>query len=105
MYAVSGERFANVSCRTPKLERAVLDTETQEVSLQPDAGWEEMTALYEARGLSAPTARQAATELTAHDPLAAHAELELRIDPEASRSAPAISSARRTYRQSCGKHT
>jgi len=41
-----------------------------------------LTALYEARGLSAQTARQAAVELTAYDPLAAHAEIELRIDPK-----------------------
>jgi VIT1/CCC1 family predicted Fe2+/Mn2+ transporter len=63
-------------------ERALLDTETQELKLQPDAEFDELAALYEARGLSADTARQAATELTAHDPLAAHAELELRLDPE-----------------------
>ena len=63
-------------------ERALLYTEGQELKLQPDAELDELTALYEARGLSAQTARQAATELTAHDPLAAHAELELRIDPE-----------------------
>ena len=63
-------------------ERALLETETQELKLQPDAELDELAALYEARGLSAETARQAATELTAHDPLAAHAELELRLDPE-----------------------
>jgi VIT1/CCC1 family predicted Fe2+/Mn2+ transporter len=63
-------------------ERALLETETQELKLQPDAELDELAALYEARGLSAETARQAATELTAYNPLAAHAELELRLDPE-----------------------
>ena len=63
-------------------ERALLETETRELKLQPDAELDELAALYEARGLSADTARQAATELTAHNPLAAHAELELRLDPE-----------------------
>jgi vacuolar iron transporter family protein len=63
-------------------ERALLHTEGQELKLQPDAELQELTALYEARGLSPQTARQAAVELTAHDPLAAHAELELRIDPK-----------------------
>jgi VIT1/CCC1 family predicted Fe2+/Mn2+ transporter len=63
-------------------ERALLETETRELKLQPDAELDELAALYEARGLSAETARQAATELTAHNPLAAHAELELRLDPE-----------------------
>src|SRR6476661_3587752 len=63
-------------------ERAMLYMESQELELQPDAELDELAGLYEARGLSAQTARQAAIELTAHDPLAAHAELELRIDPK-----------------------
>jgi VIT1/CCC1 family predicted Fe2+/Mn2+ transporter len=63
-------------------ERAMLETETQELKLQPDDELDELAGLYEARGLSADTARQAATELTAHNPLAAHAELELRLDPD-----------------------
>jgi vacuolar iron transporter family protein len=63
-------------------EQALLYGEGQELKLQPEAELDELTALYAARGLSTKTARQAATELTAHDPLAAHAELELRIDPE-----------------------
>src|SRR4029079_13593215 len=63
-------------------ERALLETETQELKLQPDAELDELAALYEARGLSAETARQAATELPAHNPLPAHAELELGLDPE-----------------------
>ena len=63
-------------------ERAMLYMESQELELQPDAELDELAGLYEARGLSPQTARQAATELTAHDPIAAHAELELRIDPE-----------------------
>ena len=33
-------------------ERALLDTETQELKLQPDEELDELTALYEARGLS-----------------------------------------------------
>ena len=63
-------------------ERAMLYMEGQELELQPDAELDELAGLYEARGLSPQTARQAATELTAHDPLAAHAEPELRIDPK-----------------------
>src|SRR6476660_9267429 len=50
-------------------ERALLDTEAQELKLLPDGELEELTALYEVRGLSPQTARQAAVELTAHDPL------------------------------------
>jgi vacuolar iron transporter family protein len=54
----------------------------KKLKLQPAAELDELAALYEARGFSAETARQAATELTAHNPLAAHAELELRLDPD-----------------------
>ncbi|MGA5463844.1 VIT1/CCC1 transporter family protein [Mycobacterium sp. NPDC050041] len=63
-------------------EQAMLDREEQELQQQPDAEMDELVGLYEARGLSPQTARQAAAELTAFDPLAAHAEVELRIDPE-----------------------
>ncbi|MCZ8381150.1 VIT family protein [Mycobacterium sp. CPCC 205372] len=63
-------------------ERAVLDREEQELQQQPDTELDELVGLYEARGLSPQTARQAAAELTAFDPLAAHAEVELRIDPQ-----------------------
>src|SRR3954462_6908051 len=48
-------------------ERALLYREGQELKLQPDDELDELTALYEARGLSPETARQAATELTAND--------------------------------------
>jgi vacuolar iron transporter family protein len=37
--------------------------------------------LYEAKGLSAATARTVAAELTAHDALAAHLDAELHLDP------------------------
>ncbi len=63
-------------------ERALLNKERQELKLQPDAELQELTALYEARGLSHETAHKVAQELTAHDPLTAHAEVELRINPE-----------------------
>jgi VIT1/CCC1 family predicted Fe2+/Mn2+ transporter len=43
---------------------------------------EELTQLYRARGLTDATARQVAAELTAHDALAAHLEVELHIDQD-----------------------
>ena len=63
-------------------ERALLSKERRELKTQPDLELDELTGLYEARGLSPETAHQVAKELTAHDALAAHAEVELRIDPE-----------------------
>ena len=47
----------------------------------PAPSWTNSPALYEAKGLSAATARNVAEELTDHDPLAAHAEVELGFDP------------------------
>ena len=43
---------------------------------------DELAALYEAKGLTAATARSVAEELTDHNPLLAHAEVELGINPE-----------------------
>ena len=63
-------------------ERAMLQVERQELKLQPDVELDELTGLYEARGLTHETALKVAEELTAYDPLAAHAEVELHVDPE-----------------------
>ncbi|KSZ57345.1 membrane protein [Rhodococcus pyridinivorans KG-16] len=62
-------------------ERAALHTERRELAAMPEAELAELAALLEGKGLSAVTARAAAEELTARDPLAAHAEVELGIDP------------------------
>lgn len=63
-------------------ERAMLHLERQELKLQPEVELDELTGLYEKRGLTHETALKVAEELTAHDPLGAHAEVELHIDPE-----------------------
>lgn len=62
-------------------EEALLRQEREELSADPGAELDELTALYEAKGLSAATARAVAEELTDHDPVAAHAEVELGFDP------------------------
>lgn len=62
-------------------ERAALHTERRELAEMPEAELDELAGLLESKGLSAATARAAAEELTARDPLAAHAEVELGIDP------------------------
>ena len=61
-------------------EEALLRTECQELQDDPAAELDELAALYEAKGLSAATARTVAEELTDHDPFAAHAEVELGFD-------------------------
>jgi vacuolar iron transporter family protein len=59
-------------------ERAQIKQEKGELAATPEA---ELTALYEAKGLSAATARTVAAELTSHGALAAHLDAELHIDP------------------------
>ena len=63
-------------------ERAEITQEKRELASTPEAELTELTALYEAKGLSAATARTVAEELTARDPLAAHLDAELHIDPD-----------------------
>ena len=55
--------------------------EKRELAASPEAELTELTALYEAKGLSAATARTVAAELTSHDAFAAHLDAELHIDP------------------------
>lgn len=62
-------------------ERAVLEKERQELRDMPEEELEELAHIYQAKGLSTETAHKVAEELTAHDAFAAHAEAELKIDP------------------------
>lgn len=63
-------------------ERALLRRERRELRDDPAAELDELAALYEAKGLSTATAHTVAEELTDHDAFAAHAEVELGIDPD-----------------------
>jgi VIT1/CCC1 family predicted Fe2+/Mn2+ transporter len=62
-------------------ERAQIAQEKRELADSPEAELTELTALYEAKGLSPATARSVADELSAHGALAAHLDAELHIDP------------------------
>jgi VIT1/CCC1 family predicted Fe2+/Mn2+ transporter len=64
-------------------EHALLTKERAELADEPEEELAELAGLYVAKGLSEETARQVAVELTEHDALAAHAEAELGIDPDA----------------------
>ncbi|QIK63903.1 VIT family protein [Leucobacter viscericola] len=80
-FSMAGGEYVSVSTQRDT-EKALIAKEVQELSEQPAAELAELTGLYRKRGLSAKLARQVAEELTAHDALAAHAEVELGIDPE-----------------------
>jgi VIT1/CCC1 family predicted Fe2+/Mn2+ transporter len=64
-------------------ERADLARERSELKADPAAEVEELTTIYERRGLSPDLARRVAVELSAHDGLSIHARDELGIDVEA----------------------
>lgn len=80
-FSMAGGEYVSVSTQRDT-EKALIEREKQELKEQPAAELAELTGLYRRRGLSAALARQVAEELTAHDALAAHAEVELGIDPK-----------------------
>lgn len=80
-FSMAGGEYVSVSTQRDT-EKALIAKEVQELQAQPAAELAELTGLYRKRGLSAGLARKVAEELTAHDALAAHAEVELGIDPE-----------------------
>jgi vacuolar iron transporter family protein len=64
-------------------EHADLGREQQELADYPDAELDELTEIYRGRGLSPELSRHVATELSAHDQLAAHSRDELGINENA----------------------
>ena len=64
-------------------ERADLERERAELLTAPEAELDELTEIYERRGLRPELARQVAVELSQHDRLAIHARDELGFDVDA----------------------
>jgi VIT1/CCC1 family predicted Fe2+/Mn2+ transporter len=62
-------------------EKALLEKERGELADSPDEELQELTDMYAAKGLSHDLAAEVAVQLTAVDALAAHAEVELGINP------------------------
>lgn len=77
--SMAGGEYVSVSTQRDT-ERALLEKERVELATLPDEELDELTQIYESKGLSPMLAHQVAVELTAHDALAAHAEAELGID-------------------------
>lgn len=63
-------------------ERALLAKERFELKHYPEMEQAELVSIYRAKGLTHSTATLVAKELTKHDDFAAHAEAELRLDPD-----------------------
>ncbi|WP_028848531.1 MULTISPECIES: VIT family protein [Thermocrispum] len=79
--SMAGGEYVSVSTQRDT-ERAAIQLERQELEQMPEQELDELTAIYQKRGLSPELARRVAEELTAKDPLRAHAEAELNIDPD-----------------------
>jgi len=79
--SMAGGEYTSVSAQRDT-ERAALAQERFELENMPDEELAELAELYEAQGLSKATASLVAEELTAHDALRAHAQIELGIDPD-----------------------
>lgn len=77
MSMAAGE-YVSVSSQTDT-ERADLAKEASELKIHPEAELEELTRIYEGRGVARDTALEVARQLTAHDALGAHARDELGI--------------------------
>jgi VIT1/CCC1 family predicted Fe2+/Mn2+ transporter len=63
-------------------EKALLEKERYELKNFPEEELKELTKIYEKKGLSKKTATIVAKELTILDPVAAHFDAELHIDPD-----------------------
>ncbi len=62
-------------------EKALLSEERRELQDNPKDELRELASFYQAKGVSPATAKTLAKELTAHDALTAHVEIEHGIDP------------------------
>lgn len=63
-------------------ERAYIEKEKRELADNPDEELQELAEMYQAKGLSASTAKLVADELTKHDAVKAHLDAELNLDEE-----------------------
>ncbi len=75
MSMAAGE-YVSVSSQADT-EKADLARERMELQQQPEKEHEELTSIYEARGVDAETAASVARQMMAHDALAAHSRDEL----------------------------
>lgn len=80
MSMAAGE-YVSVSTQRDS-EKAALVQEKRELATAPKAELDELAALLREKGITGELAREVAEQLTAHDALRAHAEVELGIDPD-----------------------
>ncbi|MFE2756177.1 VIT family protein [Actinosynnema sp. NPDC059335] len=79
--SMAGGEYVSVSTQRDT-ERAALRLEERELREMPEEEERELADIYRDKGLSDELAARVARELTEHNPLRAHAEAELQIDPD-----------------------
>jgi vacuolar iron transporter family protein len=77
--AAAGARYTEERTEW-EMNRSLLESERASIEADPDGEFEELVEIYESKGLSSGLARQVAQELTESDPVAAHADAELRLN-------------------------
>jgi vacuolar iron transporter family protein len=77
--AIGGSRYTETAAERD-VRDALLEEERRQLRQSPDQELEELAAFYEEKGLAPGLARVVAAELSAADPLAAHAEEEHGIE-------------------------
>ncbi|PRY58309.1 VIT1/CCC1 transporter family protein [Glycomyces artemisiae] len=80
-FSMAGGEYTSVSTQRDT-EATLVAAERRELDQDPQAAEDELTTNLERRGLSAETARAAARELSARNPLRAHAAVEFGLDPD-----------------------
>lgn len=79
--SMAGGEYVSVSTQRDT-EKAALELERYELETMPEEEERELAGIYEEKGLSPELAAEVARELTENDPLEAHADAELGIDPD-----------------------
>lgn len=77
--SMAGGEYVSVSTQSDT-EKAALALEQWELQNLPEDELEELTRIYQSKGLTRDLASDVARQLTAHDAVAAHAEAELGLD-------------------------
>jgi VIT1/CCC1 family predicted Fe2+/Mn2+ transporter len=79
--SMAGGEYVSVSTQRDT-ELALIKLEKYELETMPEEEERELAEIYESKGLSPDLAAKVARELTEKDPLQAHADAELKIDPD-----------------------
>ena len=83
--AAAGARYSEERTEW-EINRARLEEERASIEADPAGEFEELVGIYQAKGLNRRLARQVAEALTERDPVAAHADAELRLEALGSTS-------------------